>query len=70
VVGNKTGWVDGVNHDVALVRAAGLPPVALAVLCSAPGTPAQREAGIRRIAAAAWAVVTAPGPGSDPTMTR
>ena len=25
VVGNKTGWIDGVNHDVALVRAPGLP---------------------------------------------
>ena len=23
VVGNKTGWIDGVNHDVALVRAPG-----------------------------------------------
>jgi beta-lactamase class A len=58
VVGNKTGWIDGVNHDVALVRAPGLPPVALAVLCTAPGTPQEREAGIARIAAAAWAVVT------------
>ncbi len=46
------------NHDVALVRAPGLPPVGLAVLCSAPGTPEEREAGIARIAAAAWAVVT------------
>jgi beta-lactamase class A len=58
VVGNKTGWVDGVNHDVALVRAAGLPPVGMAILCSAPGTPEEREAGIARIAAAAWEVVT------------
>lgn len=58
VVGNKTGWMDGLNHDVALVRADGLPPVGLAVLCSAPGTPEEREAGIARIAAAAWAVVT------------
>jgi len=57
-VGNKTGWIDGVNHDVALVHAPGLPPVALAVLCSAPGTPEEREAGIARIAEAAWAVVT------------
>ena len=58
VVGNKTGWVDGVNHDVALVRAPGLPPVGIAVLCSAPGTPEEREAGIARIATAAWASVT------------
>ncbi len=65
LIGNKTGWVDAVNHDVALVRADGLPPVGLAVLCSTPGTPEEREAGIARIAAAAWAVVTAPGSGSD-----
>lgn len=57
VVGNKTGWVDGVNHDVALVRPDGSPPVALAVLVSAPGTPEQREQGITRIASAAWAQV-------------
>jgi len=68
-VGNKTGWVDGVNHDVALVRAPGLPPVALAVLVSAGGTPEQREAGIARIASAAWQVVASPDPGADPTMT-
>ena len=54
VIGNKTGWVTDVNHDVALVRAPGMPPVALAVLVSAPGTRAEREAGIARIAAAAW----------------
>jgi beta-lactamase class A len=57
VVGNKTGWIDGVSHDVALVRAPGLPPVGLAVLVSAPGTPEEREAGIARVTAAAWAEV-------------
>jgi len=57
LVGNKTGWISGVNHDVALVRAPGLPPVALAVLVSAPGTEDERQAGIARIAAAAWAEV-------------
>jgi len=57
VVGNKTGWIDGVNHDVALIRAPGLPPVGLAVLVSAQGTPEERESGIARIAAAAWAEV-------------
>ena len=36
VVGNKTGWIDGVNHDVALVRAPGLPPIGLTVLCRRP----------------------------------
>jgi beta-lactamase class A len=57
VVGNKTGWIDGVNHDVALVRAPGRAPVGLAVLVTAPGTPAEREAGIARIARAAWDLV-------------
>jgi beta-lactamase class A len=57
VVGNKTGWISSVNHDVALVRAPGLPPVGLAVLISAPGTEEEREAGIARIATAAWAEV-------------
>ena len=53
VIGNKTGWITQVNHDVALVRAPAMPPVGLAVLVSAPGTEAEREAGIARIAAAA-----------------
>jgi beta-lactamase class A len=53
-VGNKTGWIDGVNHDVALVRAPGLPPTGLAVLVSAPGTPEEREAGIARLTSAVW----------------
>jgi beta-lactamase class A len=59
VIGNKTGWVTAVNHDVALVRAPGLPPIGLAVLVSAPGTEEEREAGIARIAAAAWEMLTA-----------
>jgi beta-lactamase class A len=59
VVGNETGWISSVNHDVALVRAPGLPPVGLAVLVSAPGTEEEREAGIARIAAAAWAKIVA-----------
>jgi beta-lactamase class A len=58
-IGNKTGWITAVNHDVALVRAPGLPPVALAVLVSAAGTEEEREAGIARIAASAWAEVVA-----------
>ena len=53
-IGNKTGWISGVNHDVALVRAPDLPPVGLAVLVTASGTEEEREAGIARIAAAAW----------------
>ena len=69
VIGNKTGWIDGVNHDVALVRAEGRPPVGLAVLCSAPGTREEREAGIARIAAAVWDLVVSPDAGGEPTMT-
>jgi len=70
LVGNKTGWVDGVNHDVALIRAPGLPPVALAILVSAAGTPEEREAGIARIASAAWDVLASPGADGDLTMTE
>lgn len=64
VIGNKTGWISNVNHDVALVRAPGQPPVGLAVLVSAPGTEEEREAGIARIAAAAWAEITRRASGS------
>jgi beta-lactamase class A len=56
-IGNKTGWISSVNHDVALIRAPDLPAVGMAVLVSAPGTEEEREAGIARIAAAAWAEV-------------
>jgi beta-lactamase class A len=59
LIGNKTGWISSVNHDVALVRAPGMPPVALAVLVSASGTEEEREAGIARVATAAWAEVVA-----------
>jgi beta-lactamase class A len=34
-VANKTGWVDGVSHDVALVRPAQRPPYVLVVLTTA-----------------------------------
>jgi beta-lactamase class A len=56
-IGNKTGWISSVNHDVAQIRAPGLPPVGMAVLVSAPGSEEEREAGIARIAAATWAEV-------------
>jgi beta-lactamase class A len=58
-IGNKTGWISSVNHDVALIRAPDLPPIGMAVLISAPGTEEEREAGIARIAAAAWAQMVA-----------
>jgi beta-lactamase class A len=70
VVGNKTGWVDGVNHDVALVRPADGPPVVIAVFCSAPGTPEEREAGIARITEAVWPLVASGPDESASTMTR
>jgi beta-lactamase class A len=70
VIGNKTGWIDGVNHDVALVRRARGPAVALAVLCTAPGTPEEREAGIARIAAAVWALLEGHGSADPSTMSR
>ncbi len=61
------------NHDVALVRAPGLPPVGLAVLVTAPGTPTEREAGIARLTEAAWSEVLATDAGrdaaDDPTMS-
>jgi beta-lactamase class A len=58
-IGNKTGWISSVNHDVALIRPPDRPPVGMAVLVSAPGSEEEREAGIARIAAAAWAEVVA-----------
>jgi beta-lactamase class A len=58
-IGNKTGWISSVNHDVALIRPPERPPVGMAVLVSAPGSEEEREAGIARIAAAAWAEVVA-----------
>jgi beta-lactamase class A len=70
VIGNKTGWIDGVNHDVALVRPATGPAVALALLCTAPGTPEEREAGIARIAAAVWALLEGHGSADPSTMSR
>ena len=56
-VGNKTGWVDGVDHDLALLRAAGRPPLALAVLCTGGSSQAERQDLVREAAAealAAW----------------
>ncbi|MEP9384163.1 serine hydrolase [Nocardioides sp. KR10-350] len=32
VVGNKTGWIEGVRHDIALVRAADRDPLVMCVL--------------------------------------
>lgn len=50
---NKTGWADGVLHDVAVVCAPGIPPYALAICTSGFADP--EEAGARLRAAAARA---------------
>lgn len=54
-VGNKTGSVEGVNHDVALIRAPGLPPLALAVLITDERTETERQARIAEITREVWA---------------
>lgn len=54
-VGNKTGSVDGVNHDVALVRAPGLPALALAVLITDERNEAARQSRIAEITREVWA---------------
>jgi beta-lactamase class A len=53
-VANKTGWVEGVSHDVALVRPADRPPYVL-VMC-VTGPLAERDATglIRDVSALAW----------------
>lgn len=54
VVANKTGWVDGVSHDVGLVRPEGAAPYVLAV-CTTWDVPEQTaDALIARVSAAIW----------------
>lgn len=53
-VGNKTGFVDGLNHDVALIRPPGGPALALAVLVTAEGTEDDRKELIRAATTTAW----------------
>lgn len=61
-VANKTGWVEGVSHDVALIRPDGQPPCVM-VICSTVDLP---EADASRLAAdiarAVWAEMR-PVPG-------
>jgi beta-lactamase class A len=54
-VANKTGWVAGVSHDVALVRPAGLPPYLLSVCTTLPVPEETAAALVARISAAVWA---------------
>ena len=53
-VANKTGWVAGVSHDVALVRPAGLPPYVLSVCTTLPVPEETAAALVARISAAVW----------------
>jgi beta-lactamase class A len=53
-VANKTGWVDGVAHDVALVRPAAAPPYVLA-LCTTADAPEDRLYAVNAaVSAALW----------------
>ncbi|MGH3445644.1 MAG: serine hydrolase [Nocardioidaceae bacterium] len=51
---NKTGWVDGVAHDVALVRPADRPPYVLAVCTTADATETDASALIASISRVVW----------------
>ena len=56
-VANKTGWVDGITHDVALVRPEGLNPYVLAV-CTTVDVPEETAsaliAGVSRLVWEGW----------------
>lgn len=54
-VANKTGWVEGVAHDVALVRPDDAEPYVLAVCTTADLTEQQGQELGARISAAMWA---------------
>lgn len=53
-VANKTGWVSGLNHDVALVRPADRPPYVLAVCTTVDAPEAEATALIRDVSALVW----------------
>jgi beta-lactamase class A len=53
-VANKTGWVDGVAHDVALVRPEGHPAYVLVVLTTLAVPEEQANALIASVSAAVW----------------
>jgi beta-lactamase class A len=53
-VANKTGWVDGVAHDAALVRPAGRPAYVLVVCTTAPVPEERANALIADISRAVW----------------
>jgi beta-lactamase class A len=53
-VANKTGWVEGVSHDVALVRPAGRPPYVLVVLTTADVPEQTASDLIAEVSRAVW----------------
>ncbi|MCW2816575.1 MAG: beta-lactamase [Nocardioides sp.] len=53
-VANKTGWVDGITHDMAIVRPEGDVPFALVVLTRTDEPHEAAEARIAALAAEAW----------------
>ncbi|MDO9457838.1 serine hydrolase [Nocardioides sp.] len=53
-VANKTGWVDGITHDMAIVRPSGSPPFALVVLTRTDEPHETAEKRIAALAAEAW----------------
>lgn len=53
-VANKTGWVDGVAHDVALVRPDDGPPYVLAVCTRSDLTDEEASGVIAQVSATAW----------------
>lgn len=53
-VANKTGWVDGITHDVALVRPDHRPPYVLVVLTTVDVPEDVAEAFIAAVSRAVW----------------
>jgi beta-lactamase class A len=53
-VANKTGWVDGVAHDVALVRPEGRPAYVLVVCHTADEDEKALYAANAAVSAAVW----------------
>lgn len=56
-VANKSGWIGGANHDVALVRPDDHPPFALVVLTRHGTSEREGEQLVARVAARAWSAL-------------
>lgn len=53
-VANKTGWVDGITHDIALVRPEGRPPYVLVVLTTVDVSEDDGQSFIADLSRIAW----------------